>query len=117
MTLLPYPALLPAVPAQALAPPQRSWPFLCTHSPPDTPLPPCCRFLIAAREEVSSTQLRDDLLSMLVAGHETTASVLTWTMYLLVQNPDKMAIAQVGPAGLGCCGSMGLVLCGWPRGA
>jgi carotene epsilon-monooxygenase len=48
---------------------------------------------------VSSTQLRDDLLSMLVAGHETTASVLTWTMYLLVQNPDKMAIAQVG----GCC--------------
>jgi hypothetical protein len=30
------------------------------------------RFLIAAREEVDSTQLRDDLLSMLVAGHETT---------------------------------------------
>jgi len=30
------------------------------------------RFLIAAREEVQSTQLRDDLLSMLVAGHETT---------------------------------------------
>jgi hypothetical protein len=45
---------------------------------------------------VTSTQLRDDLLSMLVAGHETTASVLTWTMYLLVKNPDKMAKAQVG---------------------
>ncbi|KAJ8570658.1 hypothetical protein K7X08_037630 [Anisodus acutangulus] len=28
-------------------------------------------------------QLRDDLLSMLVAGHETTGSVLTWTAYLL----------------------------------
>ena len=28
-------------------------------------------------------QLRDDLLSMLVAGHETTGSVLTWTLYLL----------------------------------
>jgi hypothetical protein len=28
-------------------------------------------------------QLRDDLLSMLVAGHETTGSVLTWTIYLL----------------------------------
>lgn len=28
-------------------------------------------------------QLRDDLLSMLVAGHETTGSVLTWTVYLL----------------------------------
>lgn len=28
-------------------------------------------------------QLRDDLLSLLVAGHETTGSVLTWTLYLL----------------------------------
>ncbi|CAL5348685.1 unnamed protein product [Camellia sinensis] len=32
---------------------------------------------------VSSIQLRDDLLSMLVSGHETTGSVLTWTAYLL----------------------------------
>lgn len=36
-------------------------------------------------------QLRDDLLSMLVAGHETTGSALTWTLYLLVQNPATMA--------------------------
>eukprot|EP00798_Chlamydomonas_sp_ICE-L_P030409 gene30409-35414_t len=56
--------------------------------------PSVLRFLIAAREEVDSTQLRDDLLSMLVAGHETTGSVLTWTMYLLSQNPEKMAKAQ-----------------------
>lgn len=34
------------------------------------------RFLIAAREEVQSTQLRDDLLSMLVAGHETTGGLI-----------------------------------------
>lgn len=54
------------------------------------------RFLIAAREEVDSTQLRDDLLSMLVAGHETTGSALTWTMYLLATHPEKMAKAQVG---------------------
>ena len=33
--------------------------------------------------QVSSIQLRDDLLSMLVSGHETTGSVLTWTTYLL----------------------------------
>lgn len=56
--------------------------------------PSVLRFLIASREEVSSVQLRDDLLSMLVAGHETTGSALTWTLYLLAQNPDKMAKAQ-----------------------
>lgn len=52
------------------------------------------RFLINSREEVRSTQLRDDLLSMLVAGHETTGSVMTWTLYLLTKNPEKMAKVQ-----------------------
>ena len=53
--------------------------------------PSVLRFLIASRDEVSSRQLRDDLLSMLVAGHETTGSVLTWTLYLLEQNHAAMA--------------------------
>ncbi|XP_059073924.1 carotene epsilon-monooxygenase, chloroplastic isoform X2 [Cryptomeria japonica] len=44
--------------------------------------------------QVSSVQLRDDLLSMLVAGHETTGSVLTWTIYLLSQNPTSLKKAQ-----------------------
>lgn len=56
--------------------------------------PSVLRFLIASRDEVSSRQLRDDLLSMLVAGHETTGSVLTWTLYLLEQNPATMAKAS-----------------------
>ncbi len=58
--------------------------------------PSVLRFLIASREEVSAQQLRDDLLSMLVAGHETTGSVLTWTLFLLEANPTAMA--KVGPA-------------------
>jgi len=60
---------------------------------------PNCRMICCIRTvlhlQVTSTQLRDDLLSMLVAGHETTGSALTWTLYLLVQNPEKMAKAQV----------------------
>lgn len=43
---------------------------------------------------ITNPQLRDDLLSMLVAGHETTGSALTWTLYLLATNPDTMAAAQ-----------------------
>jgi carotenoid epsilon hydroxylase len=56
--------------------------------------PSVLRFLLAAREECTETQLRDDLLSMLVAGHETTGSVLTWTIYLLSKNPEAMAKAK-----------------------
>ncbi|KAH0461235.1 hypothetical protein IEQ34_008810 [Dendrobium chrysotoxum] len=55
--------------------------------------PSILRFLLATHDEVSSVQLRDDLLSMLVAGHETTGSVLTWTLYLL----SKTLFASLGP--------------------
>lgn len=56
--------------------------------------PSILRFLLASREEVSSVQLRDDLLSMLVAGHETTGSVLTWTLYLLSKDSSTLMKAQ-----------------------
>lgn len=35
--------------------------------------------------QVSSKQLRDDLMTLLIAGHETSAAVLTWTFYLLAK--------------------------------
>ncbi len=48
--------------------------------------------LLAQDEEsgagMSDTQVRDEALTLFLAGHETTANALTWTWYLLSQNPD-----------------------------
>ncbi|CAM6007678.1 unnamed protein product [Sphagnum balticum] len=53
------------------------------------------RFLVDMRGEDSSTkQLRDDLMTMLIAGHETTAAVLTWAAFMLAQNPSMISKAQ-----------------------
>eukprot|EP00897_Mesotaenium_endlicherianum_P006369 jgi/Mesen1/5760/ME000292S04845 len=48
--------------------------------------PSILHFLLASGDEVSSQQLRDDLMTLLIAGHETSAAVLTWTFHLLSQN-------------------------------
>jgi cytochrome P450 len=37
---------------------------------------------------MSDTQVRDESMMLFLAGHETTANALTWTWYLLSQNPD-----------------------------
>ncbi len=40
--------------------------------------PSLLRFLVDMRgEDAEDKQLRDDLMTMLIAGHETTAAVLT----------------------------------------
>lgn len=48
--------------------------------------------LLAARDEdgtaMSDTQVRDEVLTFLAAGHETTANALGWTFMLLSQHPD-----------------------------
>jgi cytochrome P450 len=33
-------------------------------------------------------QVRDEVMTLFMAGHETTANLLTWTFYLLAQNPE-----------------------------
>ncbi len=37
---------------------------------------------------MNDRQIRDELMTMLIAGHETTANTLAWTWYLLSQHPD-----------------------------
>ena len=40
---------------------------------------------------MSDTQVRDELLTIFLAGYETVANALTWTWYLLSQNPEAAA--------------------------
>ena len=42
-------------------------------------------------EGLSDRQLRDQIFTLLMAGHETTAKALTWTLYLLDQHPEVSA--------------------------
>lgn len=42
--------------------------------------------------QMTERQLRDELLTLLIAGHETTANLLGWTLYLLAQAPEKDAL-------------------------
>jgi len=37
---------------------------------------------------MSDIQLRDEILTIFAAGHETTARALTWSFYLLARNPE-----------------------------
>ena len=37
---------------------------------------------------MSDRQLRDETLTLLLAGHETTALALSWSWFLLGQHPD-----------------------------
>ena len=37
---------------------------------------------------MTSTQLRNETLTLLLSGHETTASALSWTLYLLATHPE-----------------------------
>src|SRR5258708_733617 len=41
--------------------------------------------------EVVAKELIDEVLTLIVAGHETTAAALTWTWYLISQHPETQA--------------------------
>jgi cytochrome P450 len=39
---------------------------------------------------LTKQQIRDEIATFIVAGHETVASALTWAWHLLVTNPDEL---------------------------
>lgn len=54
-------------------------------------------------EGMTDEQLRDEVMTMVLAGHETTANLLTWTFRLLSEHPDverrvrEEALRVLGP--------------------
>jgi cytochrome P450 len=54
--------------------------------------------LVAARfengEPLADGEIRDQLMTLLLAGHETTATGLAWTFDLLVRHPDALERAR-----------------------
>jgi cytochrome P450 len=63
--------------------------------------------LVAARDDdardeagMSDTQVRDEVLTIFLAGYETVANALTWTWYLLSQNSEAAAKMYAEVAGV-----------------
>ncbi len=56
--------------------------------------------MVVARDEdgvgLSDEQLRDELITLIAAGHETTATAIAWGVELLVHHPAVMAAARNG---------------------
>lgn len=54
--------------------------------------PSLLRFLVELRGERTTTkQLSDDMMTMLIAGHETSAALLTWSAYECARHPKIAA--------------------------
>jgi cytochrome P450 len=58
--------------------------------------------LLQARDEdgqpMTDAEVRDELVTLLVAGHETTATGLAWTFDLLLHHPRVLERARAGDA-------------------
>ena len=56
------------------------------------------RAVEGAEEALSDEELRDQLVTLLLAGHETTATALAWTLYELGRDPVQLARAREAAA-------------------
>lgn len=60
--------------------------------------------LLTAHDEeggMSDKQVRDEIITLFVAGHETTATALAWSLYLLARNPEAYARVKAEARALG----------------
>jgi cytochrome P450 len=61
--------------------------------------------LLATQDEdggrMSDQQIRDESMTLFLAGHETTANALSWAMYLLARNPAARARLEAEVDALG----------------
>ncbi|MGB3442106.1 MAG: cytochrome P450 [Actinophytocola sp.] len=52
------------------------------------------RLLSVPGTDLTDTELRDQMITLLLAGHETTATALAWSFHDLARNPAVLARAQ-----------------------
>jgi cytochrome P450 len=50
--------------------------------------------LLAANPDAQAEELRDHMMTLLLAGHETTATALAWSLHELARNPRTLRAAQ-----------------------
>jgi cytochrome P450 len=67
--------------------------------------PDILSLLLDARDEegnaMDAKELRDELVTLLVAGHETTATALTWAMRWLLESPSMLRDLRAAALALG----------------
>lgn len=72
--------------------------------------------LLAARDDegrqLDRRLIRDELMTFLVAGHETTASALAWALYELARHPDARAAVEAEADAIGVADGVGLAQVG-----
>lgn len=52
---------------------------------------------------LSQEQVMDEITTLILAGHETVSTTLTWTLILLLKHPEQLALARENEAYLICC--------------